>query len=250
MACSAGPTYDWTILLPSKVFEAEDSGRSYRLRPRTRSIWLRDAHMAAPDGAGVAASYIVPDGPGLAEAIRGSPARPVKSSTPEQYYYTLTACVDRFRPDFVVVSVYANDFGNALKVVSEGVGDRAESRYWLEKITEVCRARRCSFLLVPVPIRASLVDRRTSGNYPAQLFNVLDIPSSSVLDPFDDFVGAYLEWLADGRRKGWDPSPACPLFNDAIEDEPFTPEGARVWARSVGERVIQLLNYARADRSA
>src|SRR5262245_47240417 len=30
--------YNLTLLLPSKVFEADDEGRSYRLRPSTRSI--------------------------------------------------------------------------------------------------------------------------------------------------------------------------------------------------------------------
>src|SRR5262249_51390925 len=31
-----------TLLLPSTVFEPDDTGRSYRLRPRTRAVWLRN----------------------------------------------------------------------------------------------------------------------------------------------------------------------------------------------------------------
>ncbi len=34
--------YDWTLLLSSKVFEADETGRSYTFRPLTRSIWLRN----------------------------------------------------------------------------------------------------------------------------------------------------------------------------------------------------------------
>ena len=33
--------YNRTLLLPSTIFEADDTGRSYRLRPCTESIWLR-----------------------------------------------------------------------------------------------------------------------------------------------------------------------------------------------------------------
>ena len=34
--------YDWTLALSSKVFEADEEGRAYRLRPRMRSIWLKN----------------------------------------------------------------------------------------------------------------------------------------------------------------------------------------------------------------
>ena len=192
--------------------------------------------------------YIVPDGPGLAEAIRGTPrghcnargrstnswgfrgpepdltataprtragrlvhARHVHRRdetppeclrhhlaarletrvsvlntgvmgySPEQYYYTLVAFVDRFRPDFVVVSVYANDFGNALSVVSEGRGDWPESQYWIEQIAHACRARHCPFLVVPVPIRGSLIDRRSSGNYPGSSSTCWIFPAARYL---------------------------------------------------------------------
>ncbi len=160
------------------MFEADDTGRSYRLRPRTKSIWLRELALKA----GVLMFFLVPDGPDLAEAIRGTSAIVVSESkqttnswglrgpepeldaplrgivlgdsfmqgmfigdnetppeclrrdlekqlktkvsilntghlgySPEQYYYTLLAFADRFRPHFVVVSVCLNDFGNAVR---------------------------------------------------------------------------------------------------------------------------------------
>ena len=58
--------FDWTLLLPSAVFEADDAGRSYRLRALTHSVWLRNL----PVTPGVVSFYLVPDGPGLADAIR------------------------------------------------------------------------------------------------------------------------------------------------------------------------------------
>jgi len=70
--------YDWTVLLSSVVFEADDDGRSYRFRPHTRSIWLLQVGLSSfPDPA---AFFLVPDGPGLAEAIRGLSARPLETS--------------------------------------------------------------------------------------------------------------------------------------------------------------------------
>ncbi|CAN5829350.1 hypothetical protein BH23PLA1_BH23PLA1_20410 [soil metagenome] len=32
--------YDWTLVLSSAVFDPDDQGRSYRLRPNTRSVWI------------------------------------------------------------------------------------------------------------------------------------------------------------------------------------------------------------------
>jgi hypothetical protein len=300
--------YDWTILFSSKVFEVDDTGRSYRFRPRMRSIWLRDS--VGHDARGLPLFLIVPDGPGLADAIRGTKAHPVESSrqttnswgvrgpepeldaplrglvlgdsymqgmfigddetppeslrrylhdrlgtrvsilntgvmgySPEQYYHTLIAFGDRLRPHFVVVSVFANDFGGVFKVVTEGVGDWQEGKYWLEKIVEYCRERHWPFLIVPVPFVKCVTGRNTSGYYPGRLLDVLDVPSRSVLNPFDDFVTAHLKRLAESRRNGQKLEDS-PLFNEALGDEHFSAIGAEVWARSVGERLVELLNGA------
>src|SRR5262249_39458242 len=186
--------YDHTLLLPSTIFEQDDQGRSYRLRPLTRSIWLRNLTIKS----GVLMFFLVPDGPGLADAMRGTTAIPVESSrqatnswglrgpepdphaplrgivlgdsymqglfigaagpppeclrrylqrelktgisilntgvmgySPEQYYHSLTAFAGRFRPDFVVVSVFANDFGDLFEVPNKGLGDWEEGKHWL-----------------------------------------------------------------------------------------------------------------------
>ncbi len=203
--------YDQTLLLPSAVFEPDEQGRSYRMRRCTRSIWLREVTIQS----GVLAFFLVPDGPGLRDAIKGTLAIPVEESkqstnswglrgpepeldapvrgivlgdsfmqglfvdeehtppeclrrdlearvknrvsivnagvlgySPEQYYYSLVAFADRFRPHFVVVSIFANDFGEANEV-TKGGGDWVEGKYWLDQILSFARARDCD-----LPVRA------------------------------------------------------------------------------------------------
>lgn len=53
--------YDWTLVLSPSVFEADDSGRSYRFRPNRRSVWLRG--LSLEDG--VQAMFLVPNTPRL-----------------------------------------------------------------------------------------------------------------------------------------------------------------------------------------
>jgi hypothetical protein len=65
-----------TLLLPSTVFEADQTGRSYRLRPRIESVWLRNI---TPDPQ-MFIYFLVPDGPGLKEAMRGTTAIRVEES--------------------------------------------------------------------------------------------------------------------------------------------------------------------------
>ena len=193
--------YNWILLLSSKVFEADDTGRSYRFRPNVRSIWLQKLAFLT----GAPAFYQVPDDPGLAEALRGTAAIRIESSrqttnswglrgpepepdapmrgivlgdsymqgmfigddetppeclrrylqeetktrvsilntgvmgySPEQYYYSLLAFADRFRPQFVVVSVFANDGGGEIEAASRGTGDWNEAAYWLGQIVDFC----------------------------------------------------------------------------------------------------------------
>src|SRR5262249_4333618 len=49
---------------------------------------------------------------------------------PEHYYYTLVECAKRFPPQFVVVGLYSNDFGEDGDVLY-GKGDWEEEKYWL-----------------------------------------------------------------------------------------------------------------------
>ena len=287
--------FDRTLLLPSTVFESDDTGRSYRFRACTDSIWVRNITIKS----GVLMFFQVPDGPGLAEAIRGTGGVPVETSrqttnswglrglepdltapyrgivlgdsymqgmfigdheTPpeclrrflekqlgdkvsilntghlgyscEQYYYSLEAFLGRFRPNFVVVSVFANDFGDIWEVL-KGKGDWNEGKYWLDKITDLCRARDLPHLFVPIPFEPQMLGRRRAGFYPGTISNILEVNSLMLLDPTDEFINAHLELLLAGERVGRRPT-GCPLFNIEIADGHFSGLGSEVWASSVG----------------
>jgi lysophospholipase L1-like esterase len=294
--------YDWTLLLSSKVFEPDDR-LSFRMRPGVRSIWLMN--LTTPAGGG--AFFLVPDGPGLAEAIRGTPAIPRESSrqttnswglrgpepdpdaplrgivlgdsymqgmfigdddapperlrrylqgevkgsvsilnagvmgySPEQYYYSLRAFADRFRPHFVVVSLFANDCGNVIDATGRGVGDWREGKYWLDKIIQDCKAHDRPYLLVPAPYEWGLLGKRQPGYYPGTLANVLNLESPTYLDPTEDFLNAHLQSRVESRREGRT-ARGCSLFNDDIKDSHFSAAGSEVWAESVGRRLVLLL---------
>jgi hypothetical protein len=294
--------YRLTVLLPSTVFEADDTGRSYRLRPCTQSIWLRELTLKA----GVLMFFLVPDGPGLSEAMRGTSAIVVTESkqstnawglrgpepeldapfrgivlgdsymqgmfigdndtppeclrrdlqrrwkskvsilntghlgySPEQYYYSLVAFADRFVPHFVVVSIFANDFGDAFEVL-KGKGDWDEGKYWLDRIGQFCRTRQLPFLVVPVPQTIQMMNRRMTGFYPGILTNILDISGLKFLDPTDAFVDAHLGLVIEGERKGQRPA-GCPLFNEQYRDGHFSALGSEVWAEAVGRRIALLM---------
>jgi len=302
--------FDWTLLLPSRVFEADDAGRSYRFRPLTHSVWLRNL----PITRGVVSFYLVPDGPGLADAIRGTTAIPMETSrqttnswglrgpepdpdaplrgivlgdsfmqgmfigddeTPpaclhrylrdrlktrvsilntgvlgystEQYYHSLIAFADRFRPHFVVVSVSSNDFGNLVDVVTRGTGDWPEANYWLQKIVHYCEARHWYYVIVPAPHEPNMFGKRMSGYYPGVLANTLAVKSLMFLDPMDDFINGHLQELIESEREGPRPRGRA-LFNDAIGDSHFSAAGSEVWAASVGHRLVLLLEGDRVLR--
>jgi hypothetical protein len=294
---------DQTLLLPSTTFEADDAGRSYRLRPQKRSIWLRNITLKT----GVLMFFLVPDGPGLAKAIEGTAAIPVETSrqttnswglrgpvpdptaplrvmvlgdsymqgmligddetppeclrrylarhlktrvsvlntghlgySPEQYYYSLLAFADRFRPHFVVISVFVNDFGDFFDVPTKGRGDWQEGKYWLDEITQFCLTRQWPHLIVPVPFAPHMLGRRRAGYYPGTISNILNVNSLMFLDPTDDLINEHLRLVIDGERKGDRPY-GCPLFNDKISDGHFSALGSEAWAESVGRRVVLLL---------
>jgi hypothetical protein len=294
--------YDQTLLLPSAVFEPDDQGRSYRMRPCLDSIWLRDL----PSPRGVLAFFLVPDRAELGEAIKGTMANADQESkqstnswglrgpepeldapvrgivlgdsfmqglfvdeahtppeclrrdlearlktrvsivnagvlgySPEQYYYSLAAFADRFRPQFVVVSVFANDFGNASSVTSGG-GDWVEGKYWLDRILSLARARDCACLFVPVPTSERTLGRRKSGYYPGAISNTLGTSAVEFLNPAEAFVNAHLNLLIEAEDRGERPS-GCMLYNEKIGDGHFSALGALVWAEAVGRRLALLI---------
>ena len=301
--------YSRTLLLPATVFLPDDTGRSYRLRPSTRSVWLRNLTIQRIP----LTFFLVPDSPDLGEAMRGTTAVLVEGSvqttnswglrgpepdhsaplrgivlgdsfmqglfigdeqtpaeclrrylqtqlktrvsvlntghlgySPEQEYYTLREYADRFRPRFVVLSLFANDFGDLFEVL-DGKGDWEEGKYWLGQITQFCRTRGLICLTVPAPWVNQLKGRRKAGFYPGMVSNILESTGQSYLDPFEDFATELLRLSTERQREGKPTSPN-PLFNGSLGDGHFSPLGCDVWARAVAKRLGLLLGDERIEQ--
>jgi hypothetical protein len=155
----------------------------------------------------------------------------------------------RFPPQFVVVSIFANDFGDFQEVL-DGKGDCAESGYWLGLIRQFCWAKGAECLFVPAPWVNQLEGTQMAGNYPGQASNIIEANGVEFLDPIDEFANAQLEFAIAAQRSG-KPFTASPLFNGRIGDGHFSARGARVWASAVGGRLaLMIQRRVEADRSA
>jgi len=302
--------FSQTLLLPSTVFLPDDTGRSYRLRPNTRSVWLRNLTIQRIP----LTFFLVPDGPDLGEAMRGTAAVRVEGSvqttnswglrgpepdpsaplrgivlgdsfmqalfigddqtpseclrrylqkqlktrvsvlntghlgySPEQEYYTLLEYAERFHPQFVVLGLFANDFGGVFEVAAGKGGDWPEGKYWLGQITQYCRGRRIVALTVTAPLESQINARRFAGNYPGQVSNILESSGIESLDPIESFVNEHLERVLEGTRAGNRPT-TSPLFNGVIADGHFSAIGSELWAAAVGQRLVLLLEKAQPDK--
>jgi hypothetical protein len=168
--------------------------------------------------------------------------------SPEQYFYTLLAYADRFRPHFVIVSLFANDFGELQQVI-KGNADWEEARYWLDEITHFCRRRDITHLFVPIPTEPLMLGRRRPGFYPGAIANIMEANSITLLDPTDEFISTHLELMLAAERTGKRPY-QCPLFNLELGDGHLSPKGARVWAALVARRLALLLKTNHAMEPA
>jgi hypothetical protein len=298
--------FDRTVLLPSTVFEADQTGRSYRFRPNTRSIWVRNFPMKGP----VKAYFPVPDTPQLSEAVAGTGAQIVEGSTQttnswglrgpepdvaapwrgivlgdsymqglfvgdqetpveclkrdltrrlgapveilntghlgystEQYYYTLLHYAERFPPAFVVVSLFANDFGDFQEAL-QGRGDWEEGNYWLSLIGRYCFSREIARVVVPAPWVNQIEGPQMAGNYPGKISNILEFHAAGYLDPISEFANAQLAITNANRRLGL-AATASPLFNGRIGDGHFSARGSEIWAATVGRRLALLIEQRR-----
>lgn len=70
--------YDRILLLPSSAFMPDDSGRSYRLRPHTRSVWLKAIDL--PDSR-LRGFFLMPDTDELPRLLKGTPGYIVPGSS-------------------------------------------------------------------------------------------------------------------------------------------------------------------------
>ncbi len=155
--------------------------------------------------------------------------------SPEHYYFTLREFADRFRPGFVVVGLYSNDFGEDAEVL-RGEGDWTEGAHWLELILRFCRARQIVCLFAPVPCESQIVGPRNQGNYPGQVSIITGISGRYFCDSTDAFIDEDLKVrpprILSGRR--------CHLFNGHLGDGHLSRDGAALWGRVVAHRLALL----------
>jgi len=294
---------DQAFLISSRVFESDDHGRSYRMRPNTRSVWLRRVTLInGPFG-----MFQVLETPEIHEAARGARAivemssvqttnswgcrgpEPDTSATmrglvlgdsfmqgmfvgdldtpsqylerylckawnlpvcvlntghigysPEQYFYTLLEYGERFRPDFVVVSVCPNDFGDGTEVIW-GHGDWwSEAEYWLGEILRWCRGHDTLCVLVPVPCEEQFRGSRIDAAYPGQVAKIFHGSARLYCDPLDEFIDDHLRLTRVAKREGKYFGKSL-LYNGQFGDNHFSPRGAELWGQIVGRRVTLLL---------
>jgi hypothetical protein len=161
----------------------------------------------------------------------------------EQYYHTLLEYYDRFRPQFIVVGVCPNDFGETYAVLT-GKNDWSEARYWIEQIQQFCHTRQAPCLLACAPLEAQVTGHRTAGHYPGEVANLWNECGFFFLDLTDAFVDAHLRHMAEAIRQGR--RPPSPLFNGHLFDAHFSPLGAATWGTVVGRRLALLREYEEA----
>jgi hypothetical protein len=307
--------YDHVLMFSSTVFEPDEAGRSYRMRPSMPAIWLQ--HVTFNSG-GALPVVLVADRPEIRQAATTAHAtvltglmqttnswgcrgpepdpdalyrvlvlgdsfmqgmlvgdddtppvrlerfltRECKAAvsvlntghlgySPEQYYFTLLEYGERFRPQVVVVSTCANDFGDRTAAL-HGEGAWEENGYWLGQIQRYCDARNLVCLLTTIPDEYQVIGRRNSGFFQGEVLKIFPYSSLHYVDPTDDFVNQHLQ-LTRARAERGERSYKCPLYNGEIGDSHFSPLGAEVWAQAIGRRITLLVKppspgLSRAER--
>ncbi len=165
--------------------------------------------------------------------------------SPEQCYYSLIGYAERFKPQFVVVALCVNDFGDVPDVIAGG-GDYAEAKYWLDKIDDYCRPRGILTITAPVPYDDQVTALRRGGNFPGRADNLMRSSSAFYCFPIEDLIDEFLRIRAAATAQGRTMASPNPLYNLHLGDHHFTPRGCEVWGRAVGRRVALLLALARS----
>lgn len=162
---------------------------------------------------------------------------------PEQYFRALEAYGDRFKPQFVVVSVCPNDFGDGDAVMSGAGEDWDEATYWIEEILRWCRARQVTSLLVIMPVDRQILGSRKEGKYFGRISDLFPGSGASYLYPFETFLDEHLRLAREGAKVGQIRG-KCLLFNGHIDDNHLSPLGSALWAELTARRLDLLLDPA------
>ena len=122
--------------------------------------------------------------------------------SPEQYYFSLCEYGERMRPQFVVVSVCPNDFGDGPAVLAGEGNWFDEAEYWLDQIRVWCRSHLAVCVLVPVPTRAQIEGIRVDDVYPGHVCKIFHTSSSNYCDPLNEFIDEHLKLAGIDRSSG------------------------------------------------
>jgi hypothetical protein len=165
--------------------------------------------------------------------------------SPEQYYFSLVEYAERLKPQFVVVTLCVNDFGDVADVIA-GRGDYVEAKYWLDRIDDYCRPRGIMTVTAPVPYDDQVTGLRRGGNFPGKADNLLRSSSPFYCFPIEELIDEVLRLRTAEAAQGRRMASPNPLYNLHLGDHHFTARGAEVWGRAVGRRIALLLNRARS----
>src|SRR5208337_3015793 len=142
--------------------------------------------------------------------------------SPEQYYYALREYGDGFRPQFVVVSVCPNDFGDGPAVL-RGEGDwYKEAEFWLDEIRLWCNSRSVIPLVVSVPTHLQVERTRQDALYPGRVCDIVHAGPLRYCSPLDQFIDEHLRLAALPEVNGQLPL-FSKLYNRTINDDHFSP---------------------------
>ena len=95
------------------------------------------------------------------------------------------------------------------------------------------------------PLEIQILGSREAAFYPGEVANLWDANGFFFLDLADPFVDEHLRLTAELIRAGRRPQ-TSPLFNGHLHDAHFSPQGAALWGREVGRRLLRLSDYDRA----
>ncbi len=159
---------------------------------------------------------------------------------PEHYYYTLKEYIGRFRPRFVVVGLYSNDFGEDGDVLT-GRADWREEEHWLNLIVRLCRSHNARCLFAPVPCEIQLIGTRNQGNWPGGASNITRTSGRNFCDPTEAFIEEDLKFRPPWNPRGITRGGRCHLYNGDLGDGHLSPAGTALWGKVVARRLAQLI---------
>jgi lysophospholipase L1-like esterase len=155
----------------------------------------------------------------------------------EQYDQTLRAFADRFRPQYVVISICGNDFGDRAEPANW-----VEGKYWLDRIVDLCNKRRWEFILVPGPGQLTLLGPRYLQDYQARIDRIFNRGGARYVDPLEAFTDALIRQKNAGFRRGVPNTD--PFYNTRfMGDQHYSALGSDLWAQVVARRLLLVWDH-------